>query len=225
MILMMHPISQHILRKLILTPRLRYKDLKPERIESNRFVYHLASLREEGFIGKTGNKYSLTTRGKRYAEQLSLANLAPRIQPKIVTLIVCRNRKGQHLLYERLREPFYNKIGFPYGKIHLGETIEKSAQRELKEKTGFSASLRHAGDAYLFIYEGEFLVSQMLAHVFAAKNPKGILTKETEIGRCFWEDISKIPEMERIPGVTEILSYIKQGGYFFREAIIKKHAR
>ena len=219
----MHPIRQHILRKLILGPHLRYKDLKPDRIESNRFAYHLKSLGKDGYIKSLGGEYSLTAVGKRYIQRLSLASLKPRIQPAIMTLLVCRDKQNRYLLYERQRQPFFGKVGFPYGKIHLGETIAESAKRELKEKTGLTGGVIHRGDIYLFVYEKEALVTQMLAHVFEIIDFRGELIERTEVGNSFWGDVSKISKSQLIPGVLEVLACLKKKKYFFEEAVIKYH--
>ena len=101
-------------------------------------MYHLKSLLSEGFIKKTTGGYQLTALGKRYVDKLSLKNFQPRFQPKIVTVIICRNSKGEYLLCHSSRQPFFGKFCFPYGKVHFGETIKKAADRELEEKTGLT---------------------------------------------------------------------------------------
>lgn len=182
----MHPIKKQILRLLITNSSLLYSKLKPKEVESNLFVYHLKQLILEGLVKKRADgKYELTLEGKIYTDKLSLKNFKPRIQPKIVTLIICQNNKKELLLYKRKRQPFLGKIGFPYGKIHLGEKIFQAALRELKEKTGLSAKLTFKGDVYLTTFSKGELLNQMFCHIFEAKNPEGELIKEPEIGNCF----------------------------------------
>lgn len=217
----MHKIEAHILYHLVHHTKARYRDIKPEDVEGNHFMYYLKKLLEAGVITKSDSWYHLSPAGKRYADSLSLKTLQPRIQPKIVTLVICTNSKGEVLLYKRSREPFIDLVGFPYGKIHLGETVQKSAERELKEKTGIRATLKHAGDAYIAVYDKKDLISHMLAHVLVGKNPTGKLSAETTMGSCFWGDLTDYPKKEILPANTEIYKMAKQSGHFFHEFVIK----
>ncbi len=217
----MHPVRRHIIYHLILNPYLAFAKLKPDNIEGNVFTYHLKTLISEGLVQKrTQGGYELTEEGKRYVDKLSLKNLSPRAQPKIVTLLVCQNPKGEYLLYQRKRQPFLNMIGFPYGKIHLGETVLQAAKREMEEKTGIEAKLFHIGDVYLTIFQSNKLLTQMLCHIILAKNPLGEVKKQSQIGECFWADIKTLSKNKLMPGFKEIYDLvIKKGGqgFFFGE--------
>lgn len=212
----MHPIQQHIIHQLILHRQCRYRDIKPKDVEGNLFMYHLRQLFKEDFVKKTDSGYRLTTKGLQLADNLSLKNLRPRIQPKIVTLSAIQNDRGEWLLYRRSRQPFFGLVGFPYGKIHLGEKIQIAAERELKEKTGLMAELRHAGDVYLTVFQQEELLTQMFCHVFVGRNPTGSLKTETDIGECFWQKIDP-KNSDYMPGFVEIAELIKQKNRFFDE--------
>ncbi len=142
----MHLYKSYILKKMLLGNVLRYRDLRPTNAEGNLFVHHLKNLIKKGFIEKTIGGYKLTAIGLRYVDKISLSRFKQRFQPKIVTIIIGKNSKKEYLLYVNKRQPFYGLIGFPYGKIHFGETLIEAANRELKEKSGFSASLKHKGD-------------------------------------------------------------------------------
>lgn len=220
----MHPFRQHILKELTLANTKKFSDLKPNGIESNLFVYHLKSLVTEGFIRKAGQAYQLTGLGKRYIDKLSLRNFQPRFQPKIVTVIIGKNSKGDYLLCHSSRQPFYGKYCFPYGKIHFGETLDEAAHRELKEKTGLSATLVHRGDAYLTIYEKEELVAHMLCHVFWGTNFKGNLTPHSSEPSAYsasWKSLND-KEIKIIPGFLKLLEWAKNSkSRFFKELTIK----
>lgn len=208
----MHDIQKHILKKLSLAKKCKYSELKPAGVESNKFAYHLQSLISGGLVAaKTADKdggYALTPKGKHYVDTISFESFKPRIQPKIVTLLVLEN-KGSYLLYKRRKSPFINHIGFPYGKIHLEERIYEAAERELKEKTGLSAKLMHKGDVYLTVHDETELVSHMLCHVFVGSNPSGVLKAGDPTGECFWSKISDIPPRQLIPGVLQIEKLFK----------------
>ncbi|MBI4022696.1 NUDIX domain-containing protein [Candidatus Berkelbacteria bacterium] len=155
------------------------------------------------------------------ADTLSLRTLSPRPQPKIVTLLAIQNDRDEWLLYRRKKEPFAGLVGFPYGKIHLGETIEEAAGRELQEKTGLEATLRHAGDAYLTVRRGEGLLSHMLVHVFVGNQPRGELTLQSSIGTCFWRAIEQVNPADAMPGFLDLAAALKQESpaHFFHEFV------
>lgn len=201
----MHPIKKQILAGLITNSSLSYSKLKPKEIESNLFIYHLKQLISEDLIHKRSDgEYELSTQGEIFADKLSLKTLKPRIQPKIITLIVCQNHKGQLLFYKRKQQPFLGQIGFPYGKIHLGETVGEAVSRELQEKTNLSATLVHKADVYLTVFKNQEVISQMFCHVFLGKNPRGELQKTAPIGECFWEKVDNFSSTRFIPGVSDI---------------------
>lgn len=219
----MHPLKRQILYQLIINPYLNFAKLKPDNTEGNIFTYHLKQLISEGLVQKrTNGSYELTQEGQKYADKATLKNLTPRAQPKIVTLLICQNQKGEYLLYQRKRQPFLKLIGFPYGKIHLGESVLESAKRELAEKTGLLAKISHIGDCYLTIFEENNLLSQMLCHIILGQNPKGELKKENDIGECFWAKVSSLPQTKLIPGFKEIYNLVikKDSNFFFDEFTI-----
>lgn len=207
----MHPVRKQILYQLITNPFLPFSKLKPKEIESNLFIYHLKQLISEGLVTKRPDgKYELTIEGINLADRLSLGNFRVRIQPKIITLIVCQNNKGEFLLYKRKKQPLLGFIGFPYGKIHLGENITQAAERELEEKTGLTGKLKHRGDVYLTTYKDIDVLAQVFCHVFESKNPKGELIKNSEIGECFWEKVTDLSDKKFILGFKDIYNLIKK---------------
>lgn len=204
----MHYIQKYVLSRLAKLDNCRYRDIKPKDVEGNLFAYHLAQLMKQGLVQHQGNYYSLTAAGMRHVDQLSSLTEQPRIQPKIVTQIACQNSDGEWLLYRRNRQPFKGMIGFPYGKIHLGETIQVAANRELKEKSGLTANLTHIGEAYVISYEQDQLVSHMLFHIFLAKDFRGNLTEEGDYGQFFWQKITPTKADQYFPGFIEIYQAI-----------------
>lgn len=200
----------------------RYRDIKPKDVEGNLFAYHLNQLLKDNLVEHSDSTYQLTAAGLQYVGQLSSTTQQPRIQPKIVTLIACQNKNKQWLLYKRNREPFNGLVGFPYGKIHLGETINQAAKRELSEKTGLSATLKHIGDAYVITYKSQELISHMLFHIFFTASYTGQLLSQSEYGQFFWEEIKSSNSSRFFPGFIEIYKAVNsQDQPFFLE--LKKH--
>lgn len=221
---MLHVIQKEILIRLIQNPELRYSQLKPKHIESNHFMYHLKALMRDGMVEKKDNgNYSLTMEGKLYADQVNLKTLKVRRQPKIVTLVAVQNDKDQWLLYKRKHQPLINQVGFPYGKLHLGETVHEAAERELMEKTGLTCKLKHRGDGYIIIHEENEPVSQICFHLFYGRNPKGKMKTETQYGWIRWSDdkdnFTKAPFMASMHDLMKLIESEKDR--FFVELVYK----
>lgn len=207
----MHYIQQKIMHKLTLAEKARYSELRPPEIESNHFIYHLKQLITDKMVVKnTDGTYSLSNDGKAYADKVSLSSYRLRSQPKIVNLIACKNDKGEYLLYKRKHQPFIGLSGFPYGKVHLGETIKASSERELKEKTNLATKLEHCGDVYVTVFDGDTLITQTLFHIHTGSNPKGTLKEETPIGYCYWTKIDTKNKDQYFPGFLEIYNLLKR---------------
>lgn len=217
----MHPLQSHILKELNLKEKARYAELKPHGIESNNFVYHLNRVIKDGFVSKSGPAYFLTAPGKRYVGRLSLKSFSPRLQPIIVTTIIIQDRRGNYLLMKSKRQPFLGKISFPYGKVHFGENILEAAHRELKEKTGLMAQLRHRGDMYLAIRERGELVAHMLCHVFEGSRSQGQIILETKTHSISWQALGSVNSKAFVPGVLEMHRlYSRSKDKFFAEKIV-----
>lgn len=220
----MHYIQNKILYTLSFTDSARYSQLRPKEIESNHFIYHLKQLMLDKFVVKnTDGTYSLSTIGKSHVDRWSLATKSPRSQPKIVNLIACKNKEGEYLLYRRRRQPFIGLVGFPYGKIHLGETIKESSERELAEKTNLKAKLTHRGDVYVTIFDGSELLTHMLFHIHSGKVLAGALKPDSNIGTCFWSRVDLNKPKQYFPGFIEIYKKIRANpkNRFFEEYTFK----
>jgi len=207
----MHIIQRNILAQLIQCDDCRYSELKPDDLESNHFMYHLKAVQREGLVEKQeSGRYSLTSKGKLYVDHLSLTSFKRRIQAKIVTLLVCQNDQGDWLTLERRNQPLRGQIGFPYGKLHIGEGVEVAAHRELMEKTGLTAKLRHAGDGYITIYETGNIVSQISFHLFVGTECRGDIHETPHYGSVRWApadtDFSQPPYMVSMPDLIGLVS-------------------
>ncbi|MFH1088463.1 MAG: NUDIX domain-containing protein [Patescibacteria group bacterium] len=200
----MHILQQKIIASLIKQPNLRFSVLRPEGIESNQFVYHLKSLVRDKLVKKSGNLYQLTVGGKQLADKLSLKDFRPRVQPKIVTMLICKNSQGEYLLQKRTKEPFHGLITLPYGKLHFGENIEEASSRELQEKTNMVGKLQHVGDTYWVVYENGEVVTHMLCHLFSVGNPRLINGAELP-SDCFWSVLDKIDKTNFVPGMIKLI--------------------
>lgn len=206
----------------MLNPPLRYSEVKPSVTEGNLFTYHLNKLLLAGLINKLADgRYELTSLGKSRVDRISLSTLSEPLQPKIVTIIATRNSEGKYLLYHRNREPFRGLVGFPSGKVHLGEKIAEAAAREMQEKAGLTGNFTHRGDIYITVYKNFELVTQALGHVFWCSGPKGKIIGKSRIGQAKWQKIDKTKPHNYIPGFMDTLRLLETSSqkHFFAEFV------
>lgn len=216
----MHHIQRTILGELMRGEHLRYAQIKPKGLESNVFAYHLKVLKDSGYVMRTSwGTYGLTTVGKRYVDGLSLSDLRPRVQPKIIILLACHDRLGRWLLMRRTAQPLLGKIGFPTGNLHRGETIMEAADRETRHAIGIQAQLEHRGDGYITITEGAVLRGEILFHMFSSIVPSAEPQDRQSIGDIFWSQPDENwarPEM--LPSMIDLLQLLgSEEKHFFME--------
>jgi ADP-ribose pyrophosphatase YjhB (NUDIX family) len=214
----MHEIQKEILQKLSLQKRARYSELKRKELDGNLFVYHLNSLKKKGIVTAKDKTYILTSEGKQLLSRISFSNLKERIQPKIVTTIIIK-QNNKYLLYRQTRAPFIDYVSFPYGKIHLDESIKDAANRELYEKTGYTAKLQHRGDVYITLHDETEMVTQTLHHVFTGTKPVGEIQKEYPGGECFCGTFDNLDKKMILPGAEKMLKLVEKNknNHFFAE--------
>ena len=114
-----HPIQTAILRELLFAPEASFTELqKTVALDSDHFKFHIKRLGETQYIIKSKNgKYSLTSKGKEYANKLDTDRGVIERQPKSAVIIVLQNSQGQVLVQERLKHPYFGFWGYPGGKI------------------------------------------------------------------------------------------------------------
>ena len=190
-----HPVQTHILRHLLFTPGASYSQLQKQTgLDSDHFKFHSGRLVELGFIEKQDRNYSLTPKGKEYANKLDTDNNTIERQPKTAVLLgVEKTIDGvQHFLFqERLKHPYFGYWGIMGGKIRWGETILEGAARELMEETGLIAKLRYVGvyHEHTFQYESGELLEDKIFHLVHCTEPEGELIEEFEGGRNVWMSV------------------------------------
>lgn len=188
-----HDAQTVILRELLFHPSVGFAKLqKITGMSSDHFNFHLQKLIELKLVEKVSRgTYSLSPRGKEYANKLDTDNNTVERQPKTaVILAVERTKDGkkEYLFQERLKQPYYGFWGFATGKIRWGETIIQTSERELMEETGLMANHRIAGVYHEMVYQqetGEQLEDKIF-FVVHCTDVKGKLVKEFEGGRNSW---------------------------------------
>jgi ADP-ribose pyrophosphatase YjhB (NUDIX family) len=195
---MSHEVSIHdaqtsILRELLFHPNAGYAKLqKPTGLTSDHFSFHIARLVDLGLVEKLSKGlYTLTPRGKEYANRLDTDNNTVERQPKVAVILAIERSvsgKTQFLFQERLKNPYFGFWGLPSGKVRWGETITETAMRESLEETGLTADWLVAGVYHETVLQKETkeLLEDKVFFVVHGTNPNGESIESFEGGRNRW---------------------------------------
>ena len=143
-----HAIQLLVLRKLLFAKSAGFAQLQRDSgVSSDHFTFHLKKLVSEGLIEKGDDAYSLTHRGKEYANRLDTDDNTIEKQPKISIAItlerVGEDGQREFLFQQRKKNPYFDFWGRVGGKMRWGETVIEAAERELLEETGLRADLEY----------------------------------------------------------------------------------
>ena len=210
-----HHIEKHILQVLYRQKLARFRDLRPPRVETNLYSYHLKLLIKHGIIKKTEQGYRLAEKGLVYVDRVSSENMSVRTQPKIVTMLVVQNSNGDVLLQKRDKQPYIDTWTLPYGKLHIDDTsIKAAAVRETKEKLGLvNVAVEHAGNCYIRVKAHGDILTSTLVHVFRFENDS-----IAESSQLHWARPHKLSQYELAPAVEQIIARtFFRDPYFFEE--------
>ena len=215
----MHHIQKHILQVLTYAKRAKFSEMRPPRVDSNVYSYHLKALQREQFVEKTDLGYRLSPNGLAYVDKVSLGNFEQRVQPKIMTILVLKDEKGNVLLHQKRRQPFIDSKLLPSGKIHLDDpSVAVAAERELHEKIGEGASpLIHVGDVYIRGRINGQLVSSIMGHVCT-----GTLADGTSVypGNAWYSKVDR-QKLKLAPATEQIINATEtEKQFFFHEFTI-----
>lgn len=211
----MHHIQKHILKVLAHTKWARFRDMRPEKVDSNAYSYHLKVLQKQGYIEKHPKGYRLSPLGLRYVDRVSVEKFELRQQPKIITMLVSCNKEGKVLLWSKRKQPFIGAWSLPNGKMHVSDvSVHSAALREASEKTSLSpTSLRQVGVCMIRALINGELVSYVLANVFIAElNEDHVMHENT-----LWCDQIERKELQLMPATEQIIQKTLTAEEFFFE--------
>ena len=188
-----HDAQTVILRELLFHPSAGFAELqKSTGLTSDHFNFHIARLVELGLVEKVSRgHYSLSSRGKEYANRLDTDDNTIERQPK-TAVILAIEREGEngteYLFQERLKNPYFGFWGLPSGKIRWGEAVLDTALRESLEETGLTADFKVAGVYHerVILEETKEMMEDKIFFVCSGKNPKGTLLTDFEGGHNEW---------------------------------------
>lgn len=179
--------------------RLRFSDIeKAVGIKSNTLTYHLNSMVKEGMLQKEDDEYMLSAHGEKLLP--FFAHITQKITggclPVVLAAIV---KDNQILLLKRKRRPYQGYWGMPGGKLHLEESIEESALREVKEETGLDCTFSHiAAIVHERVKEKDAFKHAFLLFFVVLKLKAGKIT-ESEEGKLEWFPLKTLQPERIIP--------------------------
>ena len=210
----LHHIQRGIILSLTTQSPLRFTDLRPPRIPNNTFSYHLKKLVDAGYVKSSDDStgYVLT---RKALKLVGFTNTqAKRVAtPALITILYITNSEGETLLLNRDMAPFRGWYGLPSGTIHLGETVDEAARRELSEKTGISETvpIKQVGvlDFQYRKEDADDLFAHAVAMVYACRyrgDKDSLNDSTTRFGQLSWSKLGRRlirPEVQAVKEMAE----------------------
>lgn len=185
-----HEFQISILRELLFKPQARFRDLKKVDVENDHFSFHLRHLIKEGLVNKSKDGYTLTDKGKEFANRIDTDALKLERQAKLTIAVhATRKNKGitEYLVHKRLKEPFYGWYGSHSGKLRWGENPLQCAKREFLEETGLTGKFSLKGIVHYFhFHKDDRLLEDKYFWVFRVDDTKGDLKEKVQEGENIW---------------------------------------
>ena len=209
-----HHIQRHIVNYLMFHEFARFRDLRPELVDTNLFSYHLKLLQTSGYVKKDDHGYSLDRRGLVYVDRVTAEKMRLRTQPKIITMLLVQDGYGKVLLQRRTKQPYINTWTLPYGKLHIDdESLFASARREAMEKLDFDPhKLRHVGDCYIRVKDSGVIECTTLAHIIRFETDAIRASDDLQ-----WVEPLDLSKLRLAPAVEAIVTRSFFGDDFFFE--------
>lgn len=211
----MHHIQKYIMKSLTLSKWARFRDMRPPRVDSNLYNYHLKILLREKFIEKRADRgYRLSPMGLRHIDHVSMDSFELRWQPKLLTMLYLENEDGAVLMNQRIKQPFIESWTLLNGKVHYeDESLTKAAQREIRAVVleDITLDIVLAGSVESRVYIEGDIVSHMLTYIY-----RGILPKNTRLSNnMHWIQKHEINDKKLSPVVQEICDELEQNSTLF----------
>ena len=198
----LHKIQMLILRELLFKPNSTFTKLNIQGLTSDHFSYHINTLIKDGYVKKEKQKYSLTNKGKEFANQMDTEEVIMEKQPKVGVIVVGikeNQNEKMLLIQERTKEPYYGYKGFITGKVRFGEKVLETAKRELFEEAGLTCNELHLKTIVhnlVVLEESGDLIEDKMFYIVTAINPKGKLIN-TRNGKNYWITEKEFFELDK----------------------------
>lgn len=204
--------QMNILRELMFHKNMSYTTLSEACKDHDLFNYHLKELISKEYILKDQKGYSLTDKGKEITDFMEEDT---KIQDRFKTSIFIwpiRNKKV--LLHKRLKHPYYGYVGSISGKMKIGEKIDETITRELKDEINIEPiSIELLGvKRAIFVNKKKKVTTDGIYLVYLISDFKGKIKLNGIEGDYFWEDIDKVLDYDKMfkKGISYDIDWIKE---------------
>ena len=208
-------IQKQILTKLIYHRTVRFRDLKPAKIGTNLFSYHIKQMMTSGLLEHEDDGYTLSTLGLAYIDRLNDDGVLAYPQTKMVTMFVIQNSNGDLLLERRNKQPYIDTWTLPNGKLSIDdESLVQVVRNEVRKRFKLRGQkTRHAGDCYIRVHQNDAPITVTFAHIFAFE------TDKITVGDDFmWARPHKLHTLNLAPAVDQIVARtFFRDPFFFEE--------
>jgi 8-oxo-dGTP pyrophosphatase MutT (NUDIX family) len=219
----LNPIQLKILSTLLFNPKARFRDLNTDSMPTDHFSYHLRVLLGLGLVKKEKLTYTLTSKGKMLASKIDTPIHKMEKQPKVSVILIPHKTvrgKERFLIQQRTKEPYFGYKGFISGKVRFGETLQETAERELKEESGIGGKFRFRYEIHEMVYDkatGEQLEDKFF-HIIECTQITGKVIKKTAEGINQFVTVGKFRKMRpKYHNEDDMLTWFLEKDFKFKE--------
>lgn len=186
----------------------QFSDMRPAKIQTNLFSYHVTKLLSADVIKKQNTTYELADKGIQYVHRV-LEHPSVQIQPSIKLAFVIQNGDGDVLL-RRANEEVWD---LPYSVADIDKfSLAETANAYIETLNVSPSSLRHVGDCYLRLVNQKAILDSHLVHVFRLQADDIAETDQRK-----YIGLHSLGDYKLAPGVEPIMSRTFFGDDFFFE--------
>ena len=128
--------EEKILSAFLYSKKLKFSEIeKSVKTRSNKLAYHIKKLENQGILIKEKEFYSLSEFAQKIIPYLSSK------QSALPVILIAIKEKEKVFLIKRKKRPFLDKLSLPGGRLLVGEEINDSVKRIMKEKFSINAKL------------------------------------------------------------------------------------
>lgn len=222
-----HETQTLILRHLLFVPDAGFAELQKQTgLTSDHFNFHIKKLVEVGYVQKYSGDYSLTSRGKEYANRMDTDENEIEKQPKVSVALIVERMNGdrrEFIVQQRLKQPYYGFYGRLGGKVRWGESFEEAAARELKEETDLEGTFTfsHVFHKRDYRQSDKSLLEDKIFIIMHCDETAGEMMEEFEGGKNFWMTQDELVAQDKIfKSARDFVTYHDQGVHYHAQDYI-----
>lgn len=214
----MNEYKKYALSKLKQSKFARFSDIKPSKVSTNSFSYHLKGLIKEGWVIKTSKGYTLAPRGLAYAAREPADKLV-RMQPNVSVALLVQDSNGRVLLKKYAEQPYIGQWGLPsvaagVADVSILEAGEWACRQIFKITP---SNMRHVGDCYVRLHKGKLALVSNLSHIIRFELFNYKLTDE-----FMWVEPLDLTQVMLVPGTENIVARtFFNDSFFFEEFTVQ----